>query len=691
MAAGQDPRRDSWSRRRGGRYRYGEWAGGPDPLAAPYDVRAALDQVGREVLAGGSLRDALREMLQRGPDGRTGLDDLRARAARMRREAARRGDLDGSLTKARAQLDQALAAERDELAGRDGDDVRFAEARLDALPRSTAQAVRDLEDYQWASPAAREAYQQILDGLRNDVLDQQFRGMKQALQGGSPEQQAVNMQALKDMMSDLNDLLAKKARGEDTLADFDAFMAKHGEMLGEDAENVTNLDELVDALARRAAAASRLMRSLSPQQRDELQQLMQQAMGDDMDLQAQMSQLSDNLQALRPDLDFSRGERVRGQRGSEPLGYGEAADALQDISELDDLLDQLGQDHPGATLDDVDVDAVERQLGRGAADDVKRLRDLERELQRQGWLSRSAKGLTLSPKALRRLGQTALKDVLDRVGAGGRGDHDNNDAGSGGEATGATRRWEFGDEQPLDVVRTVSNALKRTGPDGSGTVRLSWEDFEVVETERRSGAAVALCVDLSFSMAAEGRWGPMKETALALSHLISTKFPADALQIVGFGLHAQNMSLGELAEVEPDFVQGTNLQHALSIARRHLRKHPGAEPVVLVITDGEPTAHLDDSYVGQGGAPEAVFQWPPDPQTIRATVREVDLLTRAGATINLFMLGEDPGLRRFVDAVARRNGGRVLSPSPERLGQFVVDDYLKARAGKSGRTGRRAS
>ncbi|WP_432545198.1 vWA domain-containing protein [Kineococcus sp. SYSU DK002] len=668
--------RDAWSRRRGGRYRYGEWAGGPDPLAPPHDVRAALDRVGRDVLSGGSLREALRDLLRGGPDGRSGLDDLRARAARLRREAARRGDLDGALTTARAQLDQALAAEREELAGRDDDDARFAETRLDALPRSTAQAVRDLEDYRWASDQAREQYQRILDGLREDVVGQQFRGMKDALRGGSPEA----VQALKDMMSDLNDLLAKKARGEDTPQDFADFMAKHGDTLGE--EGVEDLDDLVDALARRAAAASRLMRSLSPAQREELSALMEQALGGDLDLQAQMAQLGDNLRALRPDLDSSRGERVRG-RGDQPLGYGEAADALQDISELDDLLDQLGAEHPG-TLDDVDVDVLERQLGRGAADDLRRLRDLERELQRQGWLTRSPEGLTLSPKALRRLGQTALRDVLGRTRMGGRGDHENTDAGAGGEPTGATRRWRFGDEQPLDVVRTVSNALHR-GTSPGGAVRLTWEDFEVVETERRAGAAVALCVDLSFSMAAEGRWGPMKETALALSHLVSTKFPHDALQIIGFGLHAQPLTVGELAGVEPDFVQGTNLQHALSLARRHLRRHPDAEPVVLVITDGEPTAHL----VPGRDATESFFQWPPTAETVRATVREVDQLTRFGATINLFMLGEDPGLRRFVDAVARRNGGRVLSPSPDRLGQYVVDDYLRARAGRGGT--RRAS
>jgi uncharacterized protein with von Willebrand factor type A (vWA) domain len=204
------------------------------------------------------------------------------------------------------------------------------------------------------------------------------------------------------------------------------------------------------------------------------------------------------------------------------------------------------------------------------------------------------------------------------------------------------------------------------------------EDFEVVETERRASAAVALCVDLSFSMISEGRWGPMKQTALALSHLVATRFPQDALQIVGFGRYAMQLSQAELAAIEPDMIQGTNLQHALRLAGRHLRRHPESEPVVLVVTDGEPTAHLLDDG-------EAVFSWPPRRETVYATVSEVDNLTRYGATLNLFMLGEDPGLRRFVDAVARRSGGRVFTPDAEDLGRYVVSDYIRARRGRRGR------
>jgi uncharacterized protein with von Willebrand factor type A (vWA) domain len=647
----------------GNRFRYGQWRGGPDPLAPPYDVRAAVDQVGAEVLGGGSLREALRNLLRRGPDGGRGLDDLAARARRMRREAMRRGNLDGAVTRAQALLDQALAAEREELSRRDDDGARFAEAMLDNLPRSTARAVEELSDYDWASDEARRTYQQILDGLRQDVLEQRFAGLRDALRGAAtPEAN----QRLTEMLQDLNDLLSRHARGEDTADAFAEFMDRHGDFFPEKPGSV---DELIDALARRAAAGERLMRSLSPRQQQELAGLMAQAFGDGR-LAGEMAALTDNLRALRPNLPWERRDRVRGE---DDLGYGEAAGALEEIGDLDALLDQLGQEHPGATLDDVDVEAVERQLGRSAADDVRRLRELERELRRQGWVTNSADGLTLSPKALRRLGGTALGRVFAHLDAGRRGQHDMRDAGAAGELTGASRRWEYGDEQPLDVVRTIGNAIRRSG--STLPVRLEIDDFEVVETERRVSAAVALCVDLSFSMISEGRWGPMKQTALALSHLVATKFSQDALQIIGFGRYALPLSQQELAAVEPDLVQGTNLQHALKLAGRHLRRHPESEPVIMVVTDGEPTAHLLDDG-------EAVFSWPTTPETVYATVAEVDQLTRYGATLNMFMLGEDPGLRRFVDAVARRNGGRVFTPEAEELGRYVVSDYIRARRGR---------
>ncbi|GAA0569111.1 VWA domain-containing protein [Paractinoplanes ferrugineus] len=644
----------------GNRFRYGAWRDGPDPLAPPYDVRAAVDEVGERVLAGDSLRDVLRDLLRRGPRQGRGLDELRDRARRMRRDALRRGNLDGAVTRAQQLLDQALATERDALRAGDDDDSRFAEAVLDNLPRSTARAVEELSEYNWTSDEARGLYQQILDGLKREVVEQRFAGMKQALENG-------DFDGVSEMVGDLNDLLQRHARGEDTDDAFRQFMDKHGQFFP---ENPANIEELIDSLARRAAASERLMRSLSAQQQEELSRLMDQALGDGP-LRGQLGELTDNLRALRPQLNWGRGEQR--MRGPDDLGYGDAAAALGEIGELDELLDQLGQEHPGATLDDIDVEMVERQLGRGSADDVRRLRDLERELARQGWVQRDAEGLTLSPKALRRLGRTALAQVFDQLKGKRQGQHDLRDAGAAGDLIGSSRRWEYGDEQPLDVVRTIGNAIRRSGV-ATLPVRLRPEDFEVAETERRASAAVALCVDLSYSMYADGRWGPMKQTALALSHLVETQFPQDSLQIIGFGKYASVLSQGQLAAIDPTAEKGTNLQHALNLAGRHLRRHPGSEPVVMIVTDGEPTAHLEDG--------ESYFWWPPTPATVRATVHEVDHLTRFGATLNFFMLGEDPGLQAFVGKVAERNGGRVFSPDADELGRYVVDDYVRARRGR---------
>jgi uncharacterized protein with von Willebrand factor type A (vWA) domain len=503
--------------------------------------------------------------------------------------------------------------------------------------------------------------------LRREVLDAQFAGLKKALTDEDPEAMA----RVRNMLADLNELLAAHARGEDTTDRFAEFMERHGEFFP---EGPRNTDELIDALARRNAAAQRLARSLTPEQRAELGQLMSDALSDP-DLAFQMAQLGDNLRALRPGLDRQSAAGMR--PGGKPLGYSDAVEAVAEIAELEELSDQLGQDYPGATLDDVDVEMLERQLGADVARDVRALRELEQELEHQGYLRRDQNGLRLTPRAVRRLGETALRRIFAQLEATGSGDHSDHRAGASDEPTGASRAWTFGDELPIDAARTVGNALRRrTGERvGDTRVQLRVDDFEVVETERRSAAAVALCVDLSFSMASEGRWGPMKQTALALSHLIATRFHQDSLQIIGFDRSARRLSPVELAEVEPEWVQGTNLQHALVIAERHLRRHPDAEPVVLVVTDGEPTAHLTAD-----GQP--YFQWPTTLETLRSTIAEVDSIARHGATLNLFMLGEDEGLARFVDAVARRVGGRVFTPDVSRLGEYVVADYLRARRGR---------
>ena len=647
------------------RYRYGHWRGGSDPLEPPYDVRAAVDEIGRDMLEGSSARDAVDRLLRRGLDGRVGLDDIRRQLARRRRVLERRGDLAGTMDRVRAALDQVLAQERETLAGQDDDDARFAEMTLDELSTDTASAVRDLAPYSWHSPEAAAGYERIQQLLRHEVLDAQFEGMRAALEQQDPEAMA----RVRAMLVDLNALLEAHARGADTSDTFAGFMDAHGEFFPEQPRDT---DDLIDLLARRASAAERMMASLSSDQRDELSRLMSEALNDP-DLASQLAQLRDNLGALRPAM--LRGTPID-MHGDQPLGYGEAVGAVADLADVQDLQDQLAQDHPGATLDDVDVEALGRQLAPSAQHDLAALRELESELERQGYLHRGSDGVTLTPKALRRIGETALRRILADLGAGGRGDHDDQRTGAADERTGASVPRMFGDERPLDAVGTVSNAvLRRASTGATGPVRLEVEDFAVHETERRTSAAVALLVDLSFSMVQEGRWGPMKQTAIALSHLVSTRFRQDALQIIGFDRLARRLTPLQLAEAEPEFIQGTNLHHALAIAARHLRRHPDAEPVVLIVTDGEPTAHLQSD-----GTP--LFNWPTTADTLRATVGEVDAMTRYGATLNFFLLGDDPGLARFVDAVARRNGGRVFTPELGRLGAYVVADYLSARKGR---------
>jgi uncharacterized protein with von Willebrand factor type A (vWA) domain len=656
-----------------GGYRYGAWHDGPDPLAPPYDVRRALDEMGESVLSGSSPRKALRDLLRRGIDDDRarlrGLDDIMRRVREQRREARRRGRLDGTLEQVRALLDKAIGQERAALFPDPSDDARFREAQLDALPGDTARAVRELSDYDWRSDAARATYEEIRDLLRREVLDSQFRGMKQALENADPAQ----LQRLKDMLADLNAMLEADARGEHTQEQFADFMGKYGDFFP---DNPRNLEELVDSLARRAAAAERLLQSLSPEQRAELAGLMAAAL-EDMDLAQEMAQLSSALRARRPDLDWSGRERMR---GPQPLGLGDATSALEDLADLDELEAQLAQDYPGAMLDDIDEDAVRRALGRQAVDDLAALRRIERELEEQGYLSRQGGQLELTPKAVRRIGATALRRIFRDIDAAGRGDLDLHDAGAAGELTGASRPWRFGDEQPLDVVRTVGNAVRRAGPVGRVAgrrprVRLSVEDFEVVETERRTTAAVCLLVDLSYSMVLRGTWGAAKSTALALWSLVRMRFPQDAIQVVGFSSHARVLGETELAGLDWDMVQGTNLQHALLVAGRHLERHPDAEPIVLVVTDGEPTAHL----LRDG---RAWFDWPPSQETLQLTLAEVDKMTRRGATINIFQLDDDPRLTAFVEDIARRNGGRVFSPSADRLGEYVVSDYLRQRRGR---------
>jgi uncharacterized protein with von Willebrand factor type A (vWA) domain len=662
------------------RSRYTAYDGGPDPLAPPVDIADALDAIGEDVMAGYSPERAMREFLRRGGRDQRGLDDLARRIAEKRRELTQRHNLDGTLQEVRELLDHAVLSERGQLARdiamEDGDRA-LRELTLDNLPASTAAAVNELSSYDWQSREAREDYERIKDLLGRELLDQRFAGMKDALANATDEDRA----AINEMLSDLNELLAKHQQGADTQQDFDDFMDKHGDFFP---ENPQNVDELIDAMAQRAAAAQRMMNSMTAEQRAELMALAEQAFGSPA-LMQQLAQLDANLQALRPGEDWRGSEQFDGEQG---LGLGDGTGALQDLAELDDLAEQLSQSYDGARLDDIDLDKLADQLGNDAVVDARTLQRLEQALRDSGYLKRTSDGqLKLSPKAMRQLGKALLKDVATRM-SGRQGQRDLRQAGAAGEQSGATREWAFGDTEPWDVTRTITNAVRRTVGEGEGEgrwssrarsepgsipgLRIQVGDVEVSETEARTQAAVALLVDTSFSMAMDGRWVPMKRTALALHTLIRSRFRGDALQLIGFGRHAQVMDIEELTALDAMWDKGTNLHHALLLANRFFRKHPHAQPVLLVVTDGEPTSHLEPNG-------EVYFEYPPHPLTVAYSVRELDNSGHLGAQTTFFRLGTDPGLARFVDSMARRVDGRVVAPELDDLGAAVVGSYLGSR------------
>ncbi|WP_193605071.1 vWA domain-containing protein [Nocardioides dongkuii] len=649
------------------RTRFRKYDGG-DPLAPPVDIAEALDAIGEDVMAGYSPERAMREFLRRGGRDQAGLDDLARRVAERRRELTQRHNLDGTLQEVKELLDRAVLEERKQLARdamMDDADRAFRELQLENLPASPAAAVSELSSYDWQSREARADYEKIKDLLGRELLDQRFAGMKQALENATDEDRA----AINEMLGDLNELLEKRQQGTDTAEDFAEFMAKHGDFFPEDPKD---LDELLDAMAQRAAAAQRMLNSMSAEQRQELMELSAQAFGSPQ-LSDALSRLDGNLQSLRPGEDWGGSERMDGEEG---LGLGDGTGVFQDLADLDELSEQLSQSYGGARMDDLDLDKLSRQLGDQAAVDARTLQRLEKALREQGTLRRDSTGqLQLTPKAMRQLGKALLRDVAEKM-SGRQGQRDLRRAGAAGDLSGATREWAFGDTEPWDIPRTVLNGVRRRAGDPTGAV-LEIGDVEVQETEARTQAAVALLVDTSFSMAMDGRWVPMKRTALALHTLIRSRFRGDHLQLIGFGRHAEVMDIEELTGLDARWEKGTNLHHGLLLANRHFRKHPNAQPVLLVVTDGEPTSHLEPDG-------EVFFSYPPHPLTVAYAVRELDNARRLGAQTTFFRLGEDPGLARFVDSMADRVEGRVVAPELDDLGAAVVGSYLGSRRPGSG-------
>ncbi len=660
--------------------RYSRWDGSQN--VPDLDADDVLEAMSDDLMAGNDPWSALRRLLQRGmevPNGRRlpGLQDLLKQLRQRRQEQLDRYDLGSMLDDIQKKLEQVLQTERE------GIDRRVAEGReaaergevppealtkfeqqaagkrgeLDRLPEDPGGRIRQLQQYDFVEPEARRQFEELLASLQQQMLQPFLSGMQQALQNLTAE----DLQRMREMLSDLNRMLRQRADGQEP--DFEAFKQKWGSQF----PGVESLDDLLEQMGRQIAQMQSLMESLSPGQRSQLEEMMRSLLLRDERLEAAMAQLAMNLEDLLP-MDALR--RRYDFRGDEPTTLAEAMRVMGELQQLDQLERQLrGAQGPG-DLDQVDPAAVERLLGPDAARDLEQLQDMARKLEEAGYLERHGNRLELTAKAIRKIGDKALRDIFAHLKRDRFGRHAVDHRGAGGERTDDAKRYEFGDPFLLDLKETLMNGVQRRG---AGTpVRLVPEDFEVFRTELMTRAATVVMLDMSRSMINNGCFVAAKKVALALSALIRGQFPRDSLWIVGFSLYARAFTVDELPKLTwSDWNVGTNMQAGLALSRQLLARTKGGTKQVIMVTDGEPTAHLEGT--------EAEFAYPPTRKTLEETLKEVKRCTREGITINTFMLDEAPTLTAFVAEMARINRGRAFFATPDRLGEYVLVDYVAAR------------
>jgi uncharacterized protein with von Willebrand factor type A (vWA) domain len=507
--------------------------------------------------------------------------------------------------------------------------------------------------------AARDAFSELTDELRQQMLQTYFQGLKEGVERVTPE----DLAGIREMVRDLNALLEKHATGADTTDDFAGFMAQHGQYFP---PGISNVDELIEHLHRQASQMASLLNGMSPEMRDELRSMMDDLLRDDR-LQIDMARLAGNLQMARPDLPF--GEPYPFE-GDEPMGLADAMAAIDRQQQYDAMEEALGAARDPDALERVDPDALRDLAGDDAIDDLEQLQELTRALTDAGYLDRDGGRLELTPRAARKLGMRALTDIFSRLRREGFGGHAIPRGGRGGEATEETKRYEFGDPFAVDINRTLFNAMARGG---AGTpVIIGPDDFEVSRSEETTVSSTVLLLDMSRSMLLRGCSSAAKKVAMALHTLIHTKYPRDRLFVVGFAYYARQLKPESIPTLSPyEFEYGTNLQHALIIARQLLGRSHGGNKEIVVITDGEPTAHIEDGQVE--------FAYPPTLRTVQSTLREVGRCTREGIVINTFMLERSRYLSEFVDLMSRINRGRAFYVEPEHLGEYVLVDYVNKK------------
>ena len=666
------------------RHRFSLWDGSQSQNIAADDVLGAMVD---DLMEYGDLRWAMRNLLSRGmavPEGgqRQGLRDMLKSLREQKRSQLDRFNLSSIFKDIEKKLDEILDLESDKidewLAKNDDAEGEFSDQvvrqiaaknreQLDSLPDDAAGKMQQLENYEFLDPDAQRQYLELLNQLRKAMTQTFFNDIEKMVNNMSQG----DIARMKDMLRGLNELLSKKAQGVDPdvlQSHFEKFMAQFGDMFGDNPPQ--SLDDLIEQMNQQMAAAQSLLNSLTPDQRQQLQELLAGRFGDPQ-LESEMQRLAQNMAAFNP-----RAGRYR-FGGREEIDLEAAMHVMSEMRQLDELINQVQTAERSGDLERIDQDLLKQLLDDDAADSLEDLKELKKALEEAGYI-RAMEGdkWELTPRGSRMIGQKALGEIYARLRRQNLGNHALPEEGRFGERLEQSKAYEFGDPFHLHMPRTIRNAIDRDGP--RTPVRLRHEDFEIYRSELITSTATAMLVDLSWSMALRGSFQAAKKVALALHNLITSRFPKDSFYIIGFAAYAKELKAHDLPFLQWDeYVLGTNMQHALLLAERLLAKHPAGSKQIIMISDGEPTAHLQDG--------RAFFAYPPTAATYRATFSAVKKCTQKDIAINTFMLDADYELKAFMDAIARINGGRVFYTTPEQLGEYILVDYVQHKRTRLGR------
>jgi uncharacterized protein with von Willebrand factor type A (vWA) domain len=679
------------------RYRYSQWDGSQE--IPPVEADDVLANITDDLMNFGDLQHALRNLIQRGmrnPLGQRlqGLRDLLQQLRQQRRQSLDRYNLTSAFEDIQKQLEEILELEKEtldrrleeatrQLSGQEDPLQPFQEALKDAglapdqgdpklaemlkgiaekkknflenLPEDLGGRVKELQNYEFMDPEAGRKFQELMEMLKQAMMDSFFNNLSQQISNLTPQ----DMQRLKEMIGELNQMLSEKMAGGEP--DFDSFMQKYGDLFGPNPPE--SLEDLIAQMQHQIASMQSLLDSLPADQRRQLQDLLQEKIGDP-ELMRDLQELSINLDILYPMRE------LRNQylfRGDEELDLMEAMRLMDRLQGLDQLEKQLERTQYGGSLDDIDEEKLRELLGEEAAETFRQLRQFLEVLEQAGYIRRKGGNWELTPRGVRKIGQKALGEIYAQLKKSDYGKHALRERGFGGERIDETKKYEFGDPFHLNLGETMMNAVFREGPEVP--VRLDKDDFQVYSSEQLTQTATVMMLDLSWSMALRGSFQAAKKVALALNNLIRTQFPKDSLYILGFSAYARELTAEQLPYVRWDeSVLGTNMHHAFMLAQQLLSKHKGGTRQVIMISDGEPTAHLEHG--------RSYFAYPPSPITLRETLREVRRCTQKGIVINTFMLDRNYYLKEFVHQIAKMNKGRVFYTTPDRLGQYILVDYV---------------